>query len=367
MKKYYEYDDKKELEKHLKYWSNSLGELHYHGERDITKEELPEQLQRAYSVLYKSRETSCLEYLVEYDGEYYVALVNEFDQCYADDCGVSLEKSYETAKDNALVLYKNQLFEDNTILILGKGTGFEKCHEVFFLIPAMTNRAIYQILNQTISDMIYKRVNTRISYLYRDACNYKFHNEAIIKGELSAQQIDVIMGCLNEGEYFIPSQVGLPEERFGSFTEDDHCWFELSKDGFSPIKEKATVDITADEFVQKFMKAKDKWHDDEIMCQENTMGHTDEYTDIYVYIPEEKKIIYISEGTGDNLLPEDIAEGYVDYINYTIYDLDNGIEESDSGMIMLKELFQGKYSCTKDCIPDVLEFVELEENEFLVL
>ncbi len=219
-----------------------------------------------------------------------------------------------------------------------------------------------------------------ISYLYRDACNYKVHNEAIIRGELSAQQIDVIMGCLNDGEYFIPSQVELPEERFGSFTEDDHCWFELTRGGFSSVKEDATVDISADELVKRFMKAKNNWHDDEIMQKENV----ENYADIYVYIPDKKKIIYISEGTGDNLLREDIAEGYVDYINYTIYDLDNGkgyvdyinytiydldngIEESDGGMIMLKELFQRKYLCAKDCIPDVLEFVELENKEFLVL
>ncbi len=207
------------------------------------------------------------------------------------------------------------------------------------------------------------RANTHISYLYRDACNYKVHNEAIIRGELSAQQIDVIMGCLNDGEYFIPSQVELPEERFGSFTEDDHCWFELTRGGFSSVKEDATVDISADELVKRFMKAKNNWHDDEIMQKENV----ENYADIYVYIPDKKKIIYISEGTGDNLLREDIAEGYVDYINYTIYDLDNGIEESDGGMIMLKELFQRKYLCAKDCIPDVLEFVELENKEFLVL
>lgn len=207
------------------------------------------------------------------------------------------------------------------------------------------------------------RANTHISYLYRDACNYKVHNEAIIRGELSAQQIDVIMGCLNDGEYFIPSQVGLPEERFGSFTEDDHYWFELARDGFSPVKEDATVDITPDELVQKFTEAKNNWHEVEFMQEENVVS----YTDIYVYVPEEKEIIYISEGTGDNLLREDIAEGYVDYINYTIYDLDNGIEESDGGMIMLKELFQKKYSCAKDCIPDVLEFIELGNKEFLVL
>ena len=35
------------------------------------------------------------------------------------------------------------------------------------------------------------------------------------------------------GEYFIPRQVGMPERKFDEYdTEADHCWFELSKEGF---------------------------------------------------------------------------------------------------------------------------------------
>ncbi len=98
----------------------------------------------------------------------------------------------------------------------------------------------------------------------------------------------------------------------------------------------------------------------DIIFAPNCYGEAkDNYDDIYIYVPESNDkgyIIYISEGTGDNLLDEDIEEGYVDYINYQIYMLDNGIEEDDGGMIMLRELFRDKYSCTADCIPDVLEF-----------
>ncbi len=99
----------------------------------------------------------------------------------------------------------------------------------------------------------------------------------------------------------------------------------------------------------------------DIVFAPNCYGEAkDNYDDIYIYVPESNDkgyIIYISEGTGDNLLDEDIEEGYVDYINYQIYMFDNGIEEDDGGMIMLKELFRDKYSCTADCIPDVLEFI----------
>lgn len=32
-------------------------------------------------------------------------------------------------------------------------------------------------------------MNTKICYLYRDAGNYKVHNECVIQGELSKEQI----------------------------------------------------------------------------------------------------------------------------------------------------------------------------------
>lgn len=102
-------------------------------------------------------------------------------------------------------------------------------------------------------------MNTCISYLYRDACNYKIHNEVIINGVLTSAQIDSIMDCLLDGEYFIPSQVGLPEQRFESITEDDDCWFELNREGFNLSSGVPTVDITSDELVSEFIKEKNNW------------------------------------------------------------------------------------------------------------
>ena len=56
--------------------------------------------------------------------------------------------------------------------------------------------------------------NTKIGYLYRDASNYKKWNEVVIRGSISPEQIDIIIGCLDDELHFIPRQVGLPEERF---------------------------------------------------------------------------------------------------------------------------------------------------------
>jgi hypothetical protein len=76
---------------------------------------------------------------------------------------------------------------------------------------------------------------------------------------------------------------------------------------------------------------------------------------IYIYVPEAKQILKIAEGSGDNLLDEDIDAGYVDYIYYEQYVLDPDMREYDGGMVMLHELFQTKFSSTKDSIPHVLD------------
>lgn len=103
-------------------------------------------------------------------------------------------------------------------------------------------------------------MNTRIEYLYTDEDNYKVYNEAIIRGEISLNEVDAIMDCLDSGEFFIPHQVGLPEEKFPEVTEADHPWFTLQ--GFEltekPCDEGLGVKDVKD-LVEKFREAKGNW------------------------------------------------------------------------------------------------------------
>ena len=65
-------------------------------------------------------------------------------------------------------------------------------------------------------------------------------------------------------------------------------------------------------------------------------------SDFWLVSENHDTYIHVTEGTGQNLLDEDEAEGYVDYIYYTIFDSltdINNDEESDGGQIMLKELY----------------------------
>lgn len=79
------------------------------------------------------------------------------------------------------------------------------------------------------------------------------------------------------------------------------------------------------------------------------------FDSIYIYVPEAKHVIKISEGSGDNLLAEDMDVGYVDYIYYDQYVMGSNMREVDGGMVMLTELFRDKFTSTKDTIPYVLD------------
>lgn len=72
------------------------------------------------------------------------------------------------------------------------------------------------------------QTNTVLYYLYRDGANYKIQNSVVLSGSFTDAEISVMESKLNEGVYFIPYDVGLPEKRFDKWDyEVDHCWFEL--------------------------------------------------------------------------------------------------------------------------------------------
>lgn len=67
------------------------------------------------------------------------------------------------------------------------------------------------------------------------------------------------------------------------------------------------------------------------------------YCDIFMFIPEERQVIRIAEGSGDNLLQEDIENGYVDYIYYAQHELRVDMPEVDGGMVLLEKPLRDKY------------------------
>lgn len=152
-KTFYEFDDGVKLYNRLKFWSNAAGDLHHYGQYDLNDDsELPKELQRAYDELWNEG-SGCLEYLTEFDGKYYVALICEF--YFSDDEKISMEELYKLAKQNALKLYHQDLFKD-TILIMGKGTGCNECHEAIFLVPAIELRRVFREIEDVVDRNIWE-------------------------------------------------------------------------------------------------------------------------------------------------------------------------------------------------------------------
>ena len=153
MKEYKEFKDRDEMYKVITFWSNCCGDLHHNGEYDVSEEQLPEELQRAYRELWEEG-NGCLEYLLEYGGRYYVALSAEFDGDYADMLGLSMDELYTVGKRNALKLYCTDLFKD-TLLLMAKKPLDGDCHEFIFLVPAMESKEVYDEIEKEISEKIW--------------------------------------------------------------------------------------------------------------------------------------------------------------------------------------------------------------------
>ena len=99
-------------------------------------------------------------------------------------------------------------------------------------------------------------MNTKFSYLYRDAGNYKFFKDVVLDGVLSLDQLNP---SLWESEYFIPSEVGLPDLQPEPLTVDDHIWHEI--DAIEYTDDEPTTDISATSLVERFkISKKNSWN-----------------------------------------------------------------------------------------------------------
>lgn len=79
------------------------------------------------------------------------------------------------------------------------------------------------------------------------------------------------------------------------------------------------------------------------------------YGDLFIFVPEMKQVIRISEGTGDNLLWKDKEKGYVDYIYYDQHELSIDMPVVEGGQVLLEGMYRNLFRCTADCIPRVLD------------
>jgi len=109
-------------------------------------------------------------------------------------------------------------------------------------------------------------VNTRLSYVYRDADNYKNAGSAILVGRYENNDIEVIRAALDSEMFFIPSQVDLLDLQEGLAQFDvnteldeegvnfaDHAWHELDlATAISRTDEEATTSLSWAELISNF-------------------------------------------------------------------------------------------------------------------
>lgn len=108
----------------IKYFSNCLGELHFHGKWDLMYDDLPAELRRAYDEIW-SDDYNSLCYLADLCGCYGIYLIREIENDFGD---ISLEAA-EAKKDKIFTMFPN------TSVVLGKETGFDECDELIVFIP----------------------------------------------------------------------------------------------------------------------------------------------------------------------------------------------------------------------------------------
>lgn len=93
--------------------------------------------------------------------------------------------------------------------------------------------------------------------------------------------------------------------------------------------------------------------------------------EVLVFIKDVGEFLYACQGTGDNLLDEDIEEGYVDYVNIETYLFNlGGFEDNDGGMKLLEKPFDEYYKDDDgtQLIKDAMDMVYGVDNmEYVVL
>lgn len=73
-------------------------------------------------------------------------------------------------------------------------------------------------------------LNTEITYLYRDASNYKFLGAVVVEGKLLFADLE---RYLIDGLWFIPEQVSMPPLVPIQRNMDDHDWHEVNSVRFT--------------------------------------------------------------------------------------------------------------------------------------
>jgi hypothetical protein len=89
----------------------------------------------------------------------------------------------------------------------------------------------------------------KITYLYRDAGNYKFWGDFYVMGDISLSSLSPY---LFDGEYFVPERIGVPSLVPFQKNDDDHLLHEFVS---AEDADSTTCSLTAEEFTARVRAA----------------------------------------------------------------------------------------------------------------
>lgn len=113
--------------------------------------------------------------------------------------------------------------------------------------------------------------NTEVSYMYRDADNYKVSRRVVLGGTITVAKAMEIVRALDEGQYFVPSEIGLEDIQGGFLAgadwneQVDHPFHELT--GIALTDDEPFGDMTAAKFHERFVMADWKAGEARVMAE----------------------------------------------------------------------------------------------------
>lgn len=188
----------------IKFWSNAAGDLHHHGKYDITEDELPEELKRAYNELWNESHGSYC-YLVETEKGYGVALINEYDDVTADDNKISMKALYDCVEKDAQKISELPYFK-NAEIFTGENSGFSECHELIVVFPAMTPVEEFEKAAYILDEVVYNSVKEKELTPHLVTIKETYTRTVVVYGEDSIDSEEIAEDLCNVGEIDITSK-----------------------------------------------------------------------------------------------------------------------------------------------------------------
>lgn len=132
----------------VKYWSNSDGELHRYGKEDITEDQLPFMLKKAYNGAYL-QVPGLYSYLVETSAGYGISYEMHLDEGYVRSFGLSMKEAFN-AITNLLTVYRHKAGLRGCDIFLFEDTEWDG-HEIVFVVPADVSKKRLKMVSEAVT------------------------------------------------------------------------------------------------------------------------------------------------------------------------------------------------------------------------